>query len=128
MKTECDVRRGGADCPSSSGLSAKRRYLAMCEDKWFGLFDRSEAAKKGWRTRKANGWDPKVGLSESWSKSPIGSGSAVQTPAPVVREERLSDEERIDRARAEYDRTKSAEAQRVLMDYMSGELERNRFR
>lgn len=48
---------------------------ATAKDGFFGLFNRSEAAKKGWETRKQNGWTPGV-----WPKQQSPSSPPTQNP------------------------------------------------
>lgn len=68
----------------------------MTEDGLFGLFNRSAAAKKGWETRKQNGWTPGV-----WPKKDSdGASSATKSSNPWAKKEQVQKESATQKADA----------------------------
>lgn len=67
---------------------------ATAKDGFFGLFNRSEAAKKGWETRKQNGWTPGV-----WPKQQNQSSTPTQKPKnPWAEKEQAQKEQATQKA------------------------------
>lgn len=68
----------------------------MTEDGFFGLFNRSAAAKKGWETRKQNGWTPGV-----WpKKDSVGASSVTKSSNPWAKKEQAQKESATQKADA----------------------------
>lgn len=95
--TEVDIQASGAEVAAAKETAAEAAAAATvieaggseaatgddkpdetaAQDGFFGsIFNRSEASKKGWETRKQNGWKPGV-----WPKQGGSSAPTAQTPS-----------------------------------------------
>ena len=83
-----------AEAENNEEQKDKKTEKPATEDGFFGLFNRSEAAKKGWETRKQNGWTPGV-----WPKQQNQSSTPTQKPKnPWAEKEQAQKEQTTQKA------------------------------